>query len=192
MLALWIGLLACGPRRPAAADAPAVSACTLRLATLPNSVWQSGDTTLRFATDTIRYTRGEQSRLYACTPDEDAQALRCSTSPDVLAWCRARLANRRACERALIAPYAARLSDDQIDEAIVAAAEEHAAIAGTEQEGYFTERYARPQEPLLHLLQIQPDPQTCQLTVQETAMALLSGDWSEKPSPPGSFSPSAP
>lgn len=192
MLALWIMLAGCAARSGSEPAVAGASACTLRLATLPNSVWRSDGTTLRFATDTLRYSRGEQSRMYVCAPVTDTQALRCSTTPDVLAWCRARLANRRACDRALLEPYAARLSEEQIDDAIVAAAEEHARVAGTEQENYFTERYARPEEPLLHVLQIQPDPQTCQLDVQETALRLVGGDWDEQPAAPAAFAPTVP
>jgi hypothetical protein len=189
MSVFFLFLLSCASRSTPGST-PASGSCTLRLATLPNSAWQELDVgpeqapaTLRFSGETVRYTRGDQSRIYSCAPE--GEALRCATAPDVLTWCRARLASRRGCTLDEIRPQVPTLSEAVILETIRLAAEEHAEVAGTEWENAFVERYAEPEGALSHTLQLRPDPRQCQLQVSAREQHLDGGEWSERPSPLG-------
>jgi len=71
------------------------------------------------------------------------------------------------------------LSERSLSDAIAQAAEEHALVAGTPEEAAFSARYARPEAPLQHTLQISIDAAQCRLQLREQQLRAVGGEWTD-------------
>ena len=179
-------MMACAGRNPPAP--PAGNPCTLRLVTLLNSSWvpqdaaeDRPDVSIRFAEDSVQQRVDGQVTAFSCVAGEAPERLTCSTPLDVLTWCQMRLASQRSCLLDEISADIGEVDAEMARQAILQAAEEHAVVAGTDQEKWFIERHAHSSEPLMRRLIVQPNPAQCQLQVLDIDIILVDGQWDEQP-----------
>lgn len=183
-------MMACVARNP---PPPVESrSCTLKLATLLNSAWVPMTTaeeqpavSIRFLQDHVQQSIDGQLTEFSCVAEEAPERLRCGTPLDVLTWCQMRLASQRSCTLDQIPDDIIELDAEAAQQAIAQVAEEHAQVAGTEEEQSFIQRHDQHSEPLMRRLIVQPDPTQCQLQVLEIDVTLVDGLWEEQTRPGG-------
>ena len=176
-------MMACVARNPPPVES---RSCTLTLATLPNSAWvpsttaeEQPEVSIRFLEGRVQQSVDGQLTEFICVAEEGPERLRCATPLDVLVWCQMRLASQRSCSLDQL-PDDIGLDAEAAQQAIAQVAEEHAQVAGTDEEQRFIDRYAQSSEPLMRRLVVQPDPAQCRLLVLETEASLVDGIWDEQ------------